>query len=116
MKREILKAGLFLGLAGLVTTGCVSHRHHHEVALATAPSPAGEIIVTQAPPEPRTEVITVAPSSEHVWVRGYWMSRNGRWVWMPGHYERRPRAGVAWVQGHWDRTPAGWTWRQGHWE
>jgi len=109
MKREMVYTGALITLGALLAGGCISH--HHMVAAAP-----GEVIVAQAPPDPRHEVVTVAPSTEHIWVRGYWMNSNGRWTWIPGHYERRPRAGVAWVQGHWDRTSRGWVWTPGHWE
>jgi hypothetical protein len=113
MRREILQMGCGTILAFLLFSGCYSHRAHEQVV---AVSPTGPVVVTQAPPASKAEVIGVAPSAEHVWVRGYWLHTNGQWVWLPGHYERRPRPGVMWVQGHWDRTSAGWVWTPGHWE
>ena len=38
------------------------------------------------------------------------------WVWVPGHYELRPRERAVWVRGHWDHTDRGWVWTAGHWE
>jgi len=114
MKREILHIGLgtLLGLGLFTVTGCSSHRTYEPV-VATAP--AGAVIVTTAPPAARHEVVGVSPGTDYVWVRGYWVYTNGRYTWTPGHYERRPRAGVTWIQGHWDRTAAGWVWTPGHW-
>src|SRR5690242_4410438 len=105
MRREVIQISLGTMLTVLLATGCVSHRAYRPVV---ATSPTGEVVVTEAPPAPRQEVVTVASSPAHVWVRGYWVHSDRRWVWMPGHWEVRPRAGVAWVQGHWDRTSAGW--------
>jgi hypothetical protein len=113
MKREMIRLGMhIIGLGTilltLLSTGCA------RPVVATAP--ARTIVVRESPPAPREEVIGVAPSTDHVWVRGYWLRSNNRWAWVPGHYERRPRAGVAWVEGHWDRTSRGWVWTPGHWE
>ena len=113
MKREIIYIGFGTILTLLLSTGCSTQRTYEPV-VATAPT--GAVVVTQAPPAPRQEVVGVMPGPEYVWVRGYWLSRNGHWVWMNGHYERRPRPGVAWVQGHWDNTSRGWVWTPGHWE
>jgi hypothetical protein len=37
-------------------------------------------------------------------------------VWVPGHWEVRPRAAAVWVEGHWSRTSGGWRWTPGHWD
>jgi WXXGXW repeat (2 copies) len=111
MKREILRLGAWITLAAFLATGCYTGR---ERVVVTAPP--GEVIVTQEPPQPRVEVIGVAPTTAHVWVRGYWVYRNGRWVWIAGHWELRPRPGALWVAGHWDRTSRGWAWTPGHWQ
>jgi hypothetical protein len=117
MKREkkYIAVGLGTILTIIVGTGCISH-HRAYTPVVVAPAPTGEVVVTEAPPPPRQEVVTVAPSSAHVWVGGYWLNRRGHWAWIPGHYEIRPRPGVVWVQGHWDRTSAGWVWTPGRWQ
>src|SRR5215208_3808897 len=111
MKREILRLFVLLGIGGLLVSGCHTRRVYSPV-VATAPT--REIVVTEAPPAPRQEVIGVAPSPSHVWVQGHWTYRSGRYVWMPGHHELRPRPTAAWVAGHWDRTSRGWVWTPGH--
>jgi len=101
MKKELFHVRrLSLGaiLAIFLATGCVSHRAYTPVVATT---PTGEVVVTEAPPAPRTEVVPVAPSSADVWVGGYWLNRQG---------------GVAWIPGHWDRTSAGWVWTPGRWQ
>lgn len=74
-----------------------------------------EIIVTEAPPAARVEVIPVAPSANHLWVGGYWARSGNGWVWVEGRYVVRPRAHAVWVPGHWERHPRGWIWVYGHW-
>jgi len=75
------------------------------------------IVAPNPPPPPRSEVITGAPAESDVWVSGFWTFSNSQWVWLPGHWEARPRVGAVWVPGHWDRTPSGtWAWTEGHWD
>ncbi len=107
-----IKLGLLLPLVGmLLCSGCIySHR---------AMAPTGRtIIVQQEPPPPRQEVRTISPGPTHTWVEGYWAYSGNRWVWVPGHWENRPRTDAVWMPGHWDKDPAqrGWVWTPGHWE
>src|SRR3954447_7408482 len=118
MKKQLLRPLLAITAGSLLMTGCY-HEHHHRVVVheqaVAAPVGPGDVIVATAPPAPRREVIGVAPSSEHVWVEGSWAYRNDRWIWLPGHYEVRPRVGAIRVPGHWDQTPRGYVWRPGRW-
>src|SRR5436190_4530300 len=113
MKREILRLAVWILLAVFLGTGCYTRKVHERVVVT---APPGEVIVTQAPPDPRLEVIGVAPSTAHIWVRGYWVHRNGQYVWIAGHWELRPRPGAIWVPGHWDSTSRGWVLTPGHWQ
>ncbi len=112
MKREILRLLALSSLGTLIWTGC--YTRHYEPVVTTGVS--GEIVVTETPPAPRQEVIGVAPSASHLWVEGYWAYRHGRWVWVRGHWERRPRVAAVWVPGHWDHTSRGYLWTPGHWD
>ena len=71
--------------------------------------------VPAPPPNPRAEVIGVAPSGRHGWVGGFhrWDGKN--YVWVPGHWTVRPRARVKWSPGHWERDHRGWYWIEGAW-
>jgi len=60
-----------------------------------------EMVVRTAPPPPRYEMITGAPSPHHFWVGGYW-----------GY---RPHAGYAWYGGHWAAPRAGYRWEPARW-
>jgi hypothetical protein len=74
-----------------------------------------EITVTQAPPAPRQEIMTMAPSPTHVWVPGYWTWSNG-WQWVDGHWELPPQRMTVWVPGQWVPHGSSWVWRPGHWQ
>lgn len=60
------------------------------VVTLTAASCARRTVVVQRP-APRVEVIPVAPSPRHVWVKGYYKPRGRHYVWVPGHYVVRRR-------------------------
>ena len=110
MKTGIVRILTCMTLSGALLVGCVYHDR-------AAVSPSGEVVVVkEAPPAPRHEVIAVAPSPAHVWISGYWSYHHGHYVWVPGHYETRPQTASVWVAGHWDHTYRGWVWTPGHWE
>jgi hypothetical protein len=115
MKREMIRLLALFAFASLMATGCYSHRTvvvHERARYA----PEREVIVMEAPPAPRREIIEVAPSTRHIWIEGYWVRRGDRWAWVKGHYEVRPSERAHWVAGHWDHTPRGWVWTPGHWD
>jgi hypothetical protein len=87
------------------------------VVAAGAQVPAGTIIVTQAPPVLQQEVAQARPSSDHVWVPGYWTWRNNRYEWMAGHWEVPPRTNAVWVTPRWERLSDGsYRFYEGFWE
>jgi hypothetical protein len=71
------------------------------------------IVVRQAPPPPRHEVV---PAARHgyVWAPGYWNYNGHRYVWTKGHWERE-RAGYAWRRPEWRQGPRGWEMDRGGW-
>ncbi|MDS4040927.1 MAG: YXWGXW repeat-containing protein [Candidatus Competibacter sp.] len=71
--------------------------------------------VRTEPPPLRAEIVTVAPSPQHVWMPGYWTWRDDDWVWQPGYWEARPYAMTEWVPGQWVATTDGWLWKKGYW-
>ena len=71
----------------------------------------GRVEVTEAPPPPQEERIEVR--SGYVFVRGHW-DWQGRWVWVPGHWERE-RSGYAWSDGRWEQRGNQWVWVEGEW-
>jgi hypothetical protein len=93
---------------------------------------SAQVIIVERGPMPalREEVIPVAPSPRHHWVRGHWVWR-GRWEWVPGHYFEgvvpavpvevvevetvRPGAEYFWVKGHHVWEGGHWVWHKGVW-
>lgn len=102
MHRKLMLA---LSLVMLASSACVVRAH--------AAVPVDAEVIVQEPPAPQAEVITVAPSPNHVWIKGHW-GWHGRWVWENGYWETI-RVGHVWVEGHWTRHRHGWVWVPGHW-
>jgi WXXGXW repeat (2 copies) len=78
-------------------------------------STAGVLIdVDIAPPAALVEVVP-PPRVGYVWAPGFWEWRDGRHVWVGGHWigERR---GYHWVPDHWDPVGGRWHHERGHWE
>jgi hypothetical protein len=72
-------------------------------------------VVAVAPPAPRVELVTVAPSPSHFWVPGYWGYQPGYGHrWYGGRWEA-PRAGYSWSQPGWVGGARGWEFRHGGW-
>jgi hypothetical protein len=94
---------------------------------------SAQLVVVERGPMPalREEIIPVAPSPRHHWVRGHWAWRGGRWEWIPGHYfvgvvaempvevvevvPTRPSAEHVWIKGHHVWEGNRWVWRRGVW-
>jgi hypothetical protein len=70
----------------------------------------------QAPPAAQQEVPTQRPSSDHVWVSGYWTWRNNQYQWMAGHWEMPPRLGAVWIPPRWQQEGASWRFFEGYWD
>jgi hypothetical protein len=75
----------------------------------------GILVVHEAPPAPRYEDRGPQPGPDFFWVEGRWSRDRDHWVWIRGHWDRRPRPEAVWVAGHWDRRDDGWVWIDGHW-
>jgi hypothetical protein len=120
MKRNLFGILASLTVTGLLSSGCIS-THRTEVVgepIVTTTRTTRTVVVTSEPPPPKVEVRGTAPSETHVWVDGNWTYQNDHWVWLPGHWEERPRLNALWVPGHWDRNPdgSGWVWTEGYWQ
>ena len=106
---------LLVSTGTLLTAGCYSHRGGVMHEPGTVVYPSSTVVVSEPPPAPRHEVIGTAPDERHVWVAGSWSRAAHRWLWVPGHWEARPRYNAIWVPGHWDKNldERGWTWTPG---
>ncbi|HLW25579.1 MAG TPA: YXWGXW repeat-containing protein [Steroidobacteraceae bacterium] len=72
------------------------------------------IDVTVAPPAPQVEVVP-PPRAGYVWAPGFWEWRDGRHVWVGGHWIVE-RPGYRWVPDRWERHGERWHHERGHWE
>jgi hypothetical protein len=81
----------------------------------TAPAPVGTIYVTQAPPAVQQDVVVAQPTSQHVWLAGYWTWRNARYEWMAGHWDLPPGSASAWVSPRWERQGNAYRFYEGYW-
>jgi hypothetical protein len=73
------------------------------------------IVVTQAPPALQQEVVLARPSSQHVWLAGYWTWRDSRYEWMSGHWELPPNSNSAWVTPRWEQQGNAYKFYEGYW-
>ncbi|OAE11441.1 hypothetical protein AZH11_20360 [Pseudomonas simiae] len=83
-------------------------------ALVSTPTFAQtEVIIRQAPPAERVEVIP-AGRPGYAWDRGHWRWERGAYAWVPGHWQPVQR-NARWEPGHWESRGPNWYWREGHW-
>ena len=97
-KSSCCKLALLVLAGSFVGTGCV----YRERVVYRQPAPqtvGAEVVVTEAPPAPVSEVITVSPGPGFVWIGGNWAWR-GHWYWERGHWDHPPRVGAVWVPHH----------------
>ena len=102
---------LTLLTGAVLATGCYSRR----VYVQERGPVVREVVVTEAPPAPRVEVIGVPPSPQHVWISGHWAWEGRHYSWVNGYWELRPRQYASYVPGHWERSGRNWVYVEGHW-
>jgi hypothetical protein len=128
MKRKLLVILPLTVISGIVVGGCIS-THRTEVLQPTSrtvettepvttTTTRTVVVSSEPPPAPRAEVMGAPPTETDVWVSGNWDSVDGKWTWLPSHWEERPRTGAVWVSGHWDENmlSRNWVWTPGYWE
>lgn len=99
LKRKLLLAALAVSSIGLI------------------PVPASAevgIYLDFAPPASRYEVVP-APRAGYVWQPGYYDWRNGRHVWLRGHWVRE-RRGYYWHPNRWEQRDGRWSLERGRWD
>ena len=77
----------------------------------TAPT---EVVVKAKPPVERVEVIPVAPSPAHVWIKGHWHWNGVEWIWNPGKYVVA-KAGLKWYPPQYVERGGAFYFVAGHW-
>lgn len=88
------------------------------LALSMAPAAAMAevgIVVRVAPPPPVVEHYGPPPHPGYVWISGYQRWDGGRYVWVPGRWDRPPHPGARWVGHRWVHRRNGWVMQEGHW-
>jgi hypothetical protein len=100
MKTHQLKYALLILAGASLASGCVYHERvvyrQPSGQVVTTQTVGTEVTVTEAPPTPIFETVTVSPGPNFVWIGGVW-AWQGRWVWEAGHWVRPPRPGAVWV-------------------
>jgi len=86
------------------------------VALAVPLSGMAQVAITVGPPPPVVETRGPAPYAGAVWVGGYHRYEGGRYVWVPGSWQRPPHPGARWEPGRWDHAHDGYHWHEGRWK
>ena len=92
------------------------------LVLATLTAPAfsqislGVIIGRRTPPPVRYERRPPPPAEGYAWVDGYWGVNRGRYVWVPGVWQRPPYEGAYWNHPQYEHEQDGWHMQQGHWD
>lgn len=98
---RLLAGGGLLAAFVLTSSACVSA--------------GGRVYLRVGPPTPIVEARLVTPGPGYVWLPGFYRWDEYAYVWVPGRWDRPPRAHRAWVPGHWARTRHGWYFVEGHW-
>jgi hypothetical protein len=86
------------------------------IVLAVSFSASAQVYV-KIRPVPPVIVRTAPPSPEHVWIDEEWEPREGKYVYVGGHWIAPPHRGYVWVPGHWNHHERhGEIWVRGHWK
>ena len=119
---QLLTPIALLTPALILLSGCIVEerpRSHRTVYVEPAATSLGveTVVIETAPPPPLREVIIERerPSSDHIWVGGYWIWREGRHVWIAGHWERPPQLGCTWIEPRWEHRDHGYVFVGGSW-
>jgi opacity protein-like surface antigen len=86
------------------------------LAISLAPAAAfAQVVVRIGPPAPVVERRGPAPGAGFVWIGGYHRWDGGRYVWVPGRWDRPPHPGAHWVEHRWEHRHDGYVFHEGHW-
>lgn len=86
------------------------------VAINTNHASTTTTVVTEIPPALRQEVPIAQPSSNHVWLAGYWTWQNNRYEWMSGNWQVPPNAGSNWIAPRWEKRGDDYRFYEGYWD
>jgi opacity protein-like surface antigen len=74
-----------------------------------------QVVVRVGPPAPIVERRPPPPGAGYEWIDGYHRWDGGRYVWVPGRWDRPPRPHAHWVAHRWVHRGGGWVLVEGHW-
>ncbi len=80
---------------------------------------AVEVVTSRPPPAIREEYIPPPPRGRaevYAWKHGYWRWNGRDYVWVKGHYEKRPATSAVWISDAWVARGNQWVLVPGHWE
>jgi len=83
------------------------------LALASASTVAQTIVIREAPPPPRHELVP-PPRPGYIWTPGRYTYQGRHYVWVEGSW-MRARPGYRYHPGGWEHRGRGWGWREGGW-
>ena len=114
--------GIFTAVAAVSLAGCstkviereVIHTPAPQAATVQAPPATPIVVATVQPPPLQVESVPPAPSSDAVWIPGYWNWSNDQYVWVKGRYEPS-RVGYSWVPNRWEHVNGRWQMTGGAW-
>jgi hypothetical protein len=69
----------------------------------------------QPPAPPQVAPPGPAPNADSFYVPGYWVWRDGRYMWCPGYWAR-VQPNYVWVPAHYCWTPSGYVFVAGYWD
>ena len=98
-------------------TGCVIHTAGTATVRVHDQYVAPSYVVVSAPPPPLVAAVTPGyqPSSDAIWIEGYWDWQGSGWVWVEGHWETS-RPGQEWEHGVCVVVEGGgYQYHPGHW-
>ena len=108
-------------IAAVSLAGCSTRVIEREVIhtpapqAAVQPAPATPVVIAAVqPPPPQVEKVPPAPTSDAVWIPGYWNWSNDQYVWVAGRYEPA-RVGYTWVPNRWEHVNGRWQMTGGAW-
>jgi len=87
----------------------------HWELVGPPPTPPGPAFVLEAPPPPRHERMSHRPSSQYMWVEGFWAWRGHRYEWVAGHWELPPHGHQYWVAPRWENRGNSYVFIEGSW-
>jgi len=120
-------AGALIGAtAGAMAGGTLGNSVDHQNGTVYGypqeqPAAYRTTVVREAPPaQPAppqaADVVPPAPSSNAVWIPGYWDYNGSGYSWAAGHWEIPPANSQSYVSAHWENRGGTYVFVRGYWQ